>query len=128
MQARLDASLRIKLRTAAKPLTSGALWYYNMSMADAERNPLCRKFNNASVGAIILHICHAFRMYTPLGQRLKELRTERNLTQRRLASDLSIRTVTYLRYEKSQREPPISLLVTIARYYGITVDDLLGLK
>ena len=67
-------------------------------------------------------------MYTPLGQRLKELRTERNLTQRRLASDLNIRTVTYLRYEKPQREPPISLLVTIARYYGITVDDLLGLK
>ncbi len=67
-------------------------------------------------------------MYTPLGQRLKELRTERNLTQRRLASDLNIRTVTYLRYEKSQREPPISLLVTIAHYYGITVDNLLGLE
>lgn len=108
-------------------LTIRAFWYYNI--VDGRNDTVVE---NSITQAWAHHYynfyCHAFRMYTPLGQRLKELRTERNLTQRRLASDLNIRTVTYLRYEKSQREPPISLLVTIARYYGITVDDLLGLK
>lgn len=62
-----------------------------------------------------------------LSERLKELRCERGLTQQQLAQDLKINSVTYLHYEKGQRQPPLHLLVDIAVYYGVTVDYLLGL-
>ena len=63
-----------------------------------------------------------------LGKRLKELREEKGLTQKQLADLISINSVTYLHYEKEQREPPLSLLADIAVFYGVTVDYLLGLE
>ena len=61
-----------------------------------------------------------------LGERLKELREERNLTQRELAKKLGINGVTYLHYEKDQREPPLSLLADMAKFFDVSVDYLLG--
>ena len=60
-----------------------------------------------------------------LGKVLKELREENNLTQKKLADILGLNSVTYLRYEKEQREPP---LVDIAKFYDVSVDYLLGVK
>ena len=62
-----------------------------------------------------------------LGKRLKELRQERKLTQKAVAEALHIHSVTYLHYEKGQREPPLSLLADMAKFYGESVDYLLGL-
>lgn len=63
-----------------------------------------------------------------LGKRLKELRLERGLTQKELALALGMNAVTYLHYEKGQREPPLSILADIAKYFDVSVDFLLGLK
>lgn len=63
-----------------------------------------------------------------LGQRLKELREEKGLTQKELAEKFQIHSVTYLHYEKAQREPPLSLLADFAVFFGVSVDYLLGLK
>lgn len=63
-----------------------------------------------------------------LGKRLKELRKERNLTQKEIAFRLNINSVTYLHYEKAQREPPLSLLADMAKFFDVSVDYLLGLK
>ncbi len=63
-----------------------------------------------------------------LAERLKELRAEKGLTQKQLASELNINAVTYLHYEKGQREPPLALLADIAAYYDVSVDYLLGIK
>lgn len=62
-----------------------------------------------------------------LGERLKELREERGLTQKECAEQLGLNSVTYLHYEKDQREPPLALLAEFARFYGVSVDYLLGL-
>lgn len=62
-----------------------------------------------------------------LGKRLKELRESKELTQKQLAELLNINSVTYLHYEKEQREPPLALLVEIALFYNVSVDYLLGL-
>lgn len=62
-----------------------------------------------------------------LGQRLKELREERGMTQKQLAQALGLNSVTYLHYEKSQREPPLSLLADMAAFFEVSVDYLLGL-
>ena len=63
-----------------------------------------------------------------LGQRLKELREEMGLTQMQLSKMLNMNSVTYLHYEKSQREPPLATLVDMAKFFGVSVDFLLGLK
>ena len=67
-------------------------------------------------------------MQTILGERLKELRKEKDLTQAQLAKALNINSVTYLHYEKEQREPPLSLLLDIARFFEVSTDYLLGLE
>ncbi|MBQ3020050.1 MAG: helix-turn-helix transcriptional regulator [Clostridia bacterium] len=62
-----------------------------------------------------------------LGNKLKELRKEKGLTQKALASILNLNSVTYLRYEKEQRMPPLNLLIEIARFFDVSTDYLLGL-
>lgn len=63
-----------------------------------------------------------------LGIRLKELREEKGLTQKQLAEKLHLHSVTYLHYEKAQREPPLSVLADMAIFFGVTTDYLLGLS
>lgn len=58
---------------------------------------------------------------------MKELREERGYTQKQVADKLGLNSVTYLHYEKEQREPPLALLADMAQLYGVTVDYLLGL-
>ncbi len=67
-------------------------------------------------------------MEIPLGKQPKKLRCERGMTQKQTAGAPGMSSVTYLHYEKAQREPPPSLLADIAKYYGVTTDYLLGLS
>ena len=62
-----------------------------------------------------------------LGKKLKELREEMGLTQKQLAERLGMNSVTYLHYEKGQREPPLGVLADMSKFFGVTVDYLLGL-
>ena len=63
-----------------------------------------------------------------LGKRLKELREESGLTQKQVAEKLGVNSVTYLHYEKAQREPPLALLADMAAVFAVSVDYLLGLE
>lgn len=63
-----------------------------------------------------------------MGQRLKELREEAGMTQKEVAAKLGINSVTYLHYEKSQRQPSLSMLADMAKLFDISVDYLLGLS
>ena len=58
---------------------------------------------------------------------MKELREERGYSQKQVADKLGLNSVTYLHYEKEQREPPLALLADMAQLYAVTVDYLLGL-
>ena len=42
------------------------------------------------------------------------------------AAKLGISSVAYLRYEKSQREPSLSMLAEIAKIFNVSTDYLLG--
>ncbi len=63
-----------------------------------------------------------------MGQRLKELREEAGMTQKEVAAKLGINSVTYLHYEKSQRQPSLSMLADMAKLFDVSVDYLLGLS
>lgn len=59
--------------------------------------------------------------------RLRDLREDRDLTQKELAKQLSISQNTYSQYENGVRQVPIDLLVRLAEYYGTSVDYILEL-
>ena len=57
--------------------------------------------------------------------RLRELRLERNMSQQRLAMELSMTQNTISRYENGVREPGIKELIRIADYFNVSLDYLL---
>lgn len=57
--------------------------------------------------------------------RLRELRLERNMSQQRLAMELSMTQNTISRYENGEREPGIKELIRIADYSNVSLDYLL---
>ena len=59
--------------------------------------------------------------------RIKDLREDSDLTQQELAEYLHIKQNTYSQYENGQRQIPIDVLITLARYYKTSTDYLLGL-
>ena len=59
--------------------------------------------------------------------RIRDLREDRDLTQNQLAEYLHIKQNTYSQYENGHRQPPIEVLIALARYYKTSVDYILGL-
>ena len=59
--------------------------------------------------------------------RLKDIREDKDLTQRAIADYLNIKQYTYSQYENGQRQIPIELLIKLALYYNTSTDYLLGL-
>lgn len=58
--------------------------------------------------------------------RLKEIREARGISQRQAALALNLSPTVYNRYENGIREPSNALLLVLADYFGVTVDELLG--
>lgn len=58
--------------------------------------------------------------------RLKEIRKARGISQLKLAMDLNMAQNTISRYETGEREPGITELITLADYFRVSVDYLLG--
>lgn len=59
--------------------------------------------------------------------RIRDMREDRDLTQKQLADYLHIRQNTYSQYETGQRQLPLDVLIALARYYKTLADYLLGL-
>lgn len=59
--------------------------------------------------------------------RLRELREDRQLSQRQLAEILNVKQNTYSQYETEKRQIPVAMLITLANYYNVSVDYLLCL-
>lgn len=61
-----------------------------------------------------------------LGEKLKSLRKEKNISQEKLAQYLNVSFQAVSKWENSSTYPDIELLPELARFFGITVDELLG--
>lgn len=59
--------------------------------------------------------------------RLKQLREEKQLTQKEIADLLNIKQNTYSQYETGVHQIPIEFLIKLARFYGVTTDYILEL-
>ena len=60
--------------------------------------------------------------------RLKDIREDLDITQQQVANYLHIKQNTYSQYENGHRELPISVLISLAKYYNTTTDYILGLS
>ena len=58
-------------------------------------------------------------------RRLRELRRERNLTQREVAKVLGISQQVYSCYERGAQTIPLRHLASLAEFYSVSVDYLL---
>ncbi|AUA18727.1 S24 family peptidase [Streptococcus suis] len=59
-----------------------------------------------------------------IGQRIKEYRTQINLTQKELAEKLGMGHTTVANYEKGFRSPKKDTLFDLADVFGVSIDDL----
>ena len=59
-------------------------------------------------------------------QRIRDLREDRDLKQRELAEYFQIHQTTYSGYELGQVNIPADVLIKLAKFYGTSVDYLLG--
>ena len=63
-----------------------------------------------------------------IGERLKELRAEKGIGQKKLAKDLSLSNSSISYWETGKQEPSASALLKLAQYFNVSVDYILGLS
>ncbi|MBR6012201.1 MAG: helix-turn-helix transcriptional regulator [Selenomonadaceae bacterium] len=61
-----------------------------------------------------------------VSKRLADLKTSNNLTQRQIAGNAGIPLRTYQRYETGEREPSASTLISLADFFNVSLDYLVG--
>ena len=61
-------------------------------------------------------------------RRIRDLREDKDLSQSDIAKLLHISQPTYSRYESGALDIPSQVLISLARFYNVSVDYLLGLK
>ena len=63
-----------------------------------------------------------------IGNQIKALRAEKKVTQEELAEYLGISAQAVSKWETDASTPDITLLPTIATYFGVTIDELFALR
>lgn len=59
--------------------------------------------------------------------KLKELREDKDLTQKEIAEILKCKQNTYQQYESGKRQIPIQAIKTLCIFYNVSADYILGL-
>lgn len=61
-------------------------------------------------------------------ERLKELREEQKLSVSELAKRLNVSPIAISRWENQKRTPNIDTLFSIANFFGVSADYLIGIE
>ncbi len=61
-------------------------------------------------------------------ERLKELRTEKGLSQTELSIKTGISQAGIAKWESNTRKPSVDCLVILSKFFGVTIEYLLGLE
>ena len=59
-------------------------------------------------------------------RRIRDLREDRDLTQRQIADMLGMSQTGYSKYETGENDIPTHILIKLADFYGTTTDYILG--
>ena len=61
-----------------------------------------------------------------IGENIKRLRTDRNITQEQLAEALNVSSVAVSKWERCDSMPDISMLPRLAYYFQVSIDELMS--
>lgn len=88
----------------------------------------CVQFDLVSVGGTIrlLDIVIDKPSITTFAERLRFVRKERNLTQAQVAAALGLSREGYTPYELAKRDPPMTLLIKMAKFLSVSIEWLCG--
>ena len=67
-------------------------------------------------------------MENKFGENLKYLRTEKKIGQVELAHKLGVSKGIISMWENDLREPTMSSLIALAKFFGVSIDYLVGLE
>ena len=62
-----------------------------------------------------------------MNNRLKKIREEKGVSQRDVANAIGLTISAYSNYEQGIKEPSISIIIKLCKYFNISSDYLLGL-
>lgn len=63
-----------------------------------------------------------------LGENIRQLRRERELTQEEVAAHLGISFQSISKWERGDGYPDITMLPSLANYFGVSIDELIGMN
>lgn len=58
--------------------------------------------------------------------RLRDLREDRDMNQTQIAEILGMSQTGYSKYETGENDVPTAILIKLAKFYGTSIDYLLG--
>lgn len=61
-------------------------------------------------------------------KRIRDLREDKDLSQKEIAALLNISQSTYSRYESGFLDIPSEILISLSKLYGVSTDYILGLS
>ena len=61
-------------------------------------------------------------------RRIRDLREDKDKTQKDIANYLNMQLTVYQRYERGEREIPLWAAIRLADYYNVSLDYLVGRK
>lgn len=61
-------------------------------------------------------------------RRIRELREDKDLTQKDMAKVLNCSQQVYSNYELGQRDIPTDILIMLSRFHNVSTDYILGLS
>ncbi len=60
-------------------------------------------------------------------EKLKELRKHKGVTQTQMARELGVALSSIAMWESTTRKPPVETMIKLSKYFGVSVDEMLGL-
>ena len=63
-----------------------------------------------------------------LYKRIRDLREDRDKTQKEISRELNCSQQVYSNYELGQRDIPTDILIKLSKYYDVSVDYILGIS
>ena len=61
-------------------------------------------------------------------ERMRNLRQDNDLSQKKVADLLGVAQTTYSQYELEKRPMPIDYLIALCKFYNVSADYMLGLS
>ena len=61
-------------------------------------------------------------------KRIRDLREDKDLTQKELAKALNCSQQVYSNYELGQRDIPTDILIKLSAFYNVSIDYILGIS